>query len=275
MHDYSCNSQLLDGPSPATGTMIRRQRPNRRRARRRSCLLLLSCPALLQAANAQQGDDDRWHVDGELFLWGAGIGGQSAGGDIEIPFEEIFDSLDMAFMGTLLASRNDWALAAEIVYLDVSGTGTLATSPLDVSGHVSLKNLISTLAGGYRLVDAEAVTLHGVFGARYLGLEPDLRVSIGNLPDVVRSGSESIWDGVVGIRGAYRFADSWALTYYADVGTGDSDRTWHATAAANYRFDRITLVLGYAHLEWDFGGRALVHELEVSGPYAGIQLGLR
>jgi len=229
------------------------------------CVMYLFCPIAAVAA-----DDDTWHVGGEIFVWGAGIGGETPLSDIDVSFEDIFESLDMTFMGTLAFSRNKWMFAAEIIYLDVGETQTLATTPVEISAHVAVDNLIATLGAGYRLVDSDAATLHGVFGARYLDMDLGVDLAITGLPDVQRSGSDSFWDGVIGLRGEYRFTDDWVLTYYGDVGAGDSESTWHAVAAINYRFERSALVLGYAHLEWDFDDM-LVKDLNVSGPYAGFQ----
>ena len=46
---------------------------------------------------------DRWEFAGELFLWGAGIGGTpSAGDDVDISFGDLIDNLDFAVMGIMV-----------------------------------------------------------------------------------------------------------------------------------------------------------------------------
>lgn len=231
----------------------------------------LFCLAFAPSAFAADTDDNRWHLGGEIFLWGADIGGETIAGDVEVPFDEIIENLDMTFMGKLAAQRNKWVLAAEIVYLDVGDTEVLATAPVEISGHLAVDSFITTLGAGYRLIQSDAATVHGVFGARYLDLDLGLTLSIANLPPIERSGSDDFWDAVIGLHGEYRFDDDWALTYYGDIGTGDSDVTWRAAGAINYRFERTALVLGYSHLEWEFDDRAIARELDVDGPYAGIQ----
>jgi hypothetical protein len=64
-----------------------------------------ACVLLLVATHAWSADreaDDAWHLTGELYLWGASIGGTTTlGGDIDVGFDDLFDNLDFAFLGGL------------------------------------------------------------------------------------------------------------------------------------------------------------------------------
>ena len=62
------------------------------------------------------------------------------------------------------------------------------------------------------------------------------------------SESGHVWDGVVGLRGATDLNERWYITYYADVGTGDSDLTWQGLAAVNYRFSKVDAVVANLRL---------------------------
>ena len=70
----------------------------------------------------------RWEFAGEVYLWGAGIGGTSStGDDVDIDFGDLIDNLDFAFMGKLAARRDRWTVFADLVYLDVEdGINTTA-----------------------------------------------------------------------------------------------------------------------------------------------------
>jgi hypothetical protein len=70
----------------------------------------------------------RWEFAGEVFLWGASIGGtSSAGDDIDISFGDLIGNLDFALMGALAARRDRYTLFADLIYLDVSdGINTTA-----------------------------------------------------------------------------------------------------------------------------------------------------
>jgi hypothetical protein len=85
------------------------------------------------------------------------------------------------------------------------------------------------------------------------------------------SGSDSVWDGVVGVRGRYELSDKWYVSYHADLGTGDSDYTWQVLGSFGYRFERFDAIFGYRHLEWSFDGEGALDALDISGPMAGIR----
>ena len=91
-----------------------------------------------------------------------------------------------------------------------------------------------------------------------------------SISEVKESDSASNLDGVVGIRGRTDLSDRWYLTYYADVGTGDSDLTWQAFAGINYQFQAVDVTLGYQHLDWEFDDQ-LLDDLEMSGPALGVK----
>lgn len=240
------------------------------------CLLLLAS----MAAQAQpETAPEQWHFDGEIYLWGAGFEGKTAAGAVDVPFDDIFDDLEFAFMGTLAASRDKWIAFANLNYLDLE-SGATVDIPFfgtTVKGQVNarMKGFITTLGGGYRLGKGSNSSLYAVAGARYFGLDLDLGVTIPMVFQGSVSESGDVWDGVVGVRGEFGLAEKWYVTYYGDVGTGDSDLTWQAMAGINYRFRRTALVLGYAHLEWDFGQDSIVKDLAISGPYAGLQFRFR
>jgi hypothetical protein len=79
-------------------------------------------------------------------------------------------------------------------------------------------------------------------GARLLKMKPTLGYSItGDLGPIVlpgRNGSkqvnESIWDGIIGVKGRYAFGDDnkWFVPFYLDVGTGQSQLTWQISGGS-------------------------------------------
>jgi len=226
----------------------------------------------VSAHAAQQTDDGEWHVAGEIFLWGAGIDGETKVGEIGVDFDEILSSLEMTFMGKLAATKGNGLLFAEVIYLDLKNDKNISDAPA-INADLKLKSFVSTFGGGYRLMNTEKAALHATAGARYLYLDSDLSLT----GDVAgkSSVSGSNWDGVVGLRGEYGFTDNWVLTYYGDMGAGDSDFTWHALAAVNYRWTRWAVAVGYSHLEWDLDSKSAIQDLTISGPYIGGQFKFR
>ena len=220
---------------------------------------------------------DRWVYGAEVYMWGASVGGDTTSGDrVDIDFGDLFKDLQLGFMGTVAAARDKWTLFADLIYLDVEddtkGTIDILGNPVPTKVDVELKGFITTLGGAYSFLDTDTTRLNLVAGARYLWLKADLDVEVGGLGDE-GSDSGTVWDGVVGLRGKTDLAKKWYLTYYADVGAGDSDLTWQALAAINYRFQKVDAVLGYRYLDWDFdeGDMLNFDDLNLSGPFAGFK----
>jgi len=250
-------------------------------------ITLLLAAAAPVAAEADSGGDrvewfggapsDRWVYGGEFYMWGADIGGETtSGAPVEVDFDDLFEDLNLGFMGTLAAARGKWTLFGDFIYLDVEdddkGTVNISGSPTSAKIDVELKGFVSTLGGAYSFLETDTTRLNLVAGARYLWLEADLDVDVGPVSGD-GSDSDQVWDGIVGLRGKTDLNETWYLTYYADVGTGDSDKTWQALAAISYRFESVDAVLGYRYLEWDFdkGDMLNFDELDLSGPFAGVK----
>jgi hypothetical protein len=223
------------------------------------------------------GPTDRWGYGAEVYLWGADIGGETTdGAPVEIDFNDIFENLELAFMGTFAAGKGKWTLFGDFIYLDIEdddkGLIKIAGIPVNTKIDVELKGFISTMGAAYRFLEADATRLNLYAGVRYFWLEADVDVGIG---PVSGDGTESdqVWDGIVGLRGKTDLNQEWYLTYFADVGAGDSDLTWQAFAGLNYKFRKFDTVLGYRYLEWDFDDGDMLNfdELDLSGPFAGVK----
>jgi hypothetical protein len=222
---------------------------------------------------------DRWVYGAEVYLWGAGIGGKSAAGsDIDVDFGDLIDNLELGFMGTLAAAKGKWTLFADLIYLDLEDDTTSTVNvigrPIRTEVDTELKGFISTFGGAYQVMETDTTRLNLLAGARYLWLDLDLELDVGEPIRRKFSDSGNFWDGVVGLRGKTDLNEKWYLTYYADVGTGDSDLTWQALAAVSYRFQKVDAVVGYRYLDWDFDDdNEAFDDLNISGPFAGVKFG--
>ncbi len=229
---------------------------------------------------AQDAPSDAWQWTGSLYLWGAGIDGTTRfGSDVSVSFGDILDNLDFGVLASLEAQRGKWFVLGDIVYLDVSA-GQASSRPvlpglpgggvtIDSTAAVGVKGTVFNLVGGYELVQDRNLTLHGVFGARYLSLDAtvNLAITTGGLGRSVNvNRSENKLDAVVGLRGRARIDDRWFVPFYLDVGTGQSDFTWQAFAGIGYNFGRSDLVFGYRHIGWEFDGSGLLTDIAFSGP---------
>jgi hypothetical protein len=238
--------------------------------------LCLALQLPLSAAWAtESADEDRWTFAGELFAWGAGIDGRAATGeDIDVPLHDVLDSLDFAFMGSLAARKNRWTLFADFIYVDVGENARIPLEEipgLEADVKLDLKQFTSTFGGAYQVYESGRSNLSLLAGGRYLSIDADLDLRIDPILDERFSDSASNWDFIVGARGMVDLNDRWYLHYYADIGAGDSDRTWQALAGVNYRFSKVHATLGYAYLDWKFDKNSLIRDLTLSGPYVGLK----
>ena len=232
------------------------------------------------SAAAQDGDsesDDGWQYSAAVYLWAADVGGRTTtGSSVEINFSDILDNLEGAFLGAFEARKGKWSFLTDSLYLDVAATSDVPIGPGPIlTGNVSLDltTKLFHLAGGYNLLTEGQSRLDFLVGVRHLDLDTDLVLAIdvlGQPQSTVVSASDNTVDLIVGVKGNITLGERWFLPYYFDVGGGDSDRTWQATAGVGFRAARwVDVVFVYRHLEWSFDSTQLVDSLEFSGPTVG------
>lgn len=200
-----------------------------------------------------------------------------------MPIDDILDDLKLGFMGTVAAQKGPWILFADAFYLDVGDSSDVSASlgpiSVDVKGDFDLKGFSSTFGGGYKIFQGSSTTLHATGGIRFLWLDAEVEVdateSIGGTPIsgqvITEKEVGNNWDAVIGLRGSTFLSDKWYLSYYGDIGTGNSDLTWQAAVAANYRMSRADLVIGYRYLDFDFDDFGPIDELNMGGPFVGVK----
>lgn len=260
------------GTAPAAAVQIGETKMKRSNHRRTSGLCGLALLMGATAANAQE----TWTGGAELYFWGANLGGETTtGDDIDVSIDDIVKDLKFGAMGTIAGQRGPWGVFADLIYLDLTDSKTTNANVGGVSvpvlGDLELKGFISTFGVGYEVVETAATTISAIGGARYLWLDGNIGLNGAGL-SVSEGESGNNWDGVVGFRGETELNEKWYLTYYADVGAGDSDLTWQALGAVNYRLGRVDLALGYRYLEFDFDDSGPFQSLNLSGAFAGVKI---
>ena len=248
-------------------------------SRRALCPIAAAATVLLPLPCLAANGGNDWSYSATLYLWAAGIEGETAGGaEFDLGFDTLISNLNMAFMGAFEARRGQWSFGADLVYLNVgandNGTVPLrrasgATADLDVAASVETRGRVLNLTGAYNLVDTEKASLDVLAGARYLDLELDFSLGLGLGQFAVArdlSASQVSWDAVAGLKGRVILNGPWFSPYYLDLGAGDSDFTWQAAGGLGYAFDRGDLTLLYRHIAWDFGSDDTLDNIDFSGP---------
>lgn len=234
-----------------------------------------SAPVDTTAAPAPIITPDDWSYEASVYGWIAAIGGETTSGDsIDISFSTILDNLKMTFMGGVLAQKGKFSLFSDLIYMKLGSTEKTTANvvgiPVKVKADIDLKAWISTSGVAYSLVDNGKTQLSGLAGVRYLNLDAEIDFDIGPLGRKVSDSGDN-FDGIVGVRGKTELSDDWYMTYYADIGTGQSDLTYQLFAGVNYRFKNWDAVVGYRYMGWDLGNSGLIKDLTVSGPLIGAR----
>jgi len=78
----------------------------------------------LPATAGNTGTNNDWQYAASIYLWGAGIDGETAtGGEVDIRFETLISNLNMALMGSFEARKSEWSILTDVVYLNVGDDG--------------------------------------------------------------------------------------------------------------------------------------------------------
>lgn len=253
-----------------------------------TCWLLTGVLLVADIASAVAADSaapGEWRFGVDAHLWAASIGGTtSTGGDLDVDFDEILDNLDFAMMGNLRASKNKLTLFGDFINMKINADNgkqfTVPVGPLSLPASVDaklvLKAWIVTAGAGYKLIDKERGWLNVLAGARYLWLDVtvplDLQLKVLSISRQV-SGSEGFWDAIVGVGGEINLdhQKKWYLSYYGDVGTGDTDFTWAAQGGIGYRFEKFDVHAGYRYMDWNFDSGEALKDLDLSGLIVGAR----
>jgi hypothetical protein len=169
----------------------------------------------------------------------------------------------MVFMGLVGARKGKWSLMTDVIYLDLSDDGQVASG---VNASVGLNAWVVTPVVGYNLIEQDKLRLDILAGARYLYLKTELGLGSARVDD-----SGSNWDGVAGVRGKLSLAKNWYVPYYLDVGTGNSKLTWQVFGGIGYRFEKVDVVAAYRYLDWDFDDDNVLDDLNIGGPFLGVK----
>lgn len=206
--------------------------------------------ALVAHPAAAQEDGFRNTV--EIYLLAPSMSGTvgvgSLGTEIDVPSSRIFENLKFAALADYRGESRTWAVAADIVYMNLGGSGT-ASGDLG-SADVGVEEFIFELAGTWRISKAFEV----LAGGRYTRLRTTVTLTS---PLNAREAKvdEDWFDPIVGAQAFLPFSKAFQLQLRGDIGGfGVGCKfTWQATARVNWQVSRVVrLGLGYRWLDQDF-----------------------
>lgn len=234
----------------------------------------LAAATSVAAFAAAADPSSSWQFEGRLYLWVASANGTTATGqDVDIGFGDIIDALDFGAVAGLSARKGRWSVFGDFQYSELSDGDNAAVGPgIPVTVDADVEALIFTGAIGYDTVQTESYRLTPFAGFRYLDGSGAVNLAVGGGSARVTNDRTNL-DGIIGLQGGTELSEKWGLTYYADVGAGDSDITWQLAATLDYSLNETwTLSFGYRHLAWEFGDPVALRDLAVGGPIFGTRI---
>jgi hypothetical protein len=240
---------------------------------------------------------EKWMFTATLYGWVPTIDGKVNFPDdrgstgIHASMSDVLNHLRMTFQGTLDAHNGRWGMFTDVVYVDVGGVksherdfsigniGIPATATVHLD--LTIKALVWTVAGEYRVASDPAWTVDLLGGARMLQMKPRLGYSItGEIGPIVlpggRSGSkqvdETVWDGIVGVKGRYTFGGDrkWFAPFYLDVGTGQTQLTWQISGGIGYTYNWGSVFGVWRYLDYNFQSGKALENINMNGPMVGV-----
>jgi hypothetical protein len=259
----------------------------------------LLCGGAVAQGTQSSTDAGPWQFTATIYGWVPIIDGKvnfpedKGSTDIHVNGANVISHLKMTFQGALDVHNGRWGIFNDLVYVDLGGVkqrnrdfsignvGIPASATTDLT--LDLKSLIWTVAGEYRVMSDSAWTLDLLGGARAMRMKPTLGYSVtGDLGPVVlpggRSGSkqvdETIWDGIVGVKGRYTFGDDgkWFVPLYLDVGTGQSQLTWQISGGIGYSYSWGSVFTTWRYLDYKFPSGKPLDNISMSGPMLAVAL---
>ena len=244
---------------------------------------------VLTACEAGAGSD-AWQFGVTPYLWlpyvDANLGFETPGsGGSEAEMTNLLEHLRAALFLNAAATKGKWGLSLDLVYcdfnksssqvtsIDVPGQGAVA--PVNAGTTTGLTGSMLSLMGSYAVMYSPRSNLDLLAGVRYTHIAATLDWSFAaDAGPVAGMGSAEIntdlWDGVVGVRGRIRPADSaWFVPLYLDAGAGTSKFTWQGMLGVGYAFSWGDLLAVYRELDLEEDNSAGLQHLSFSGPALG------
>jgi hypothetical protein len=228
----------------------------------------LAVPARAQSPTAPP-TGDKWEFVIAPYLMGAALDGTSVvrgrEAEVDISAGDIFDHLDLGFMGMLAARKGNWGISTDFVFMDLDVESQLP--PADLSPSLTIFQV-----NGVRKLSAAADVTFGVRGTRTQA-RIDFKAPINVQVEKSRTWASPVAGVVLRTPGEHRVH----ATLLADIGGFGlgSDLTWqifptvgvklgkHVSLEAGYRWmsDDYETGEGTDHFEWN---------ILYQGPVGGI-----
>jgi hypothetical protein len=221
-----------------------------------------------------------WRFTFTPYVWVAGLKGQvgvrGEVAQVDLSFGDIFDQLDLGFMGALEARHGRWMGRVDVFYVStvdeaaVPLSGTLVGDVVLTQDQTMLQPEV-----GYALLTRPWGGVDGLVGIRYWHQSVDVSVNSGGATLSEQSGRANWLDGTVGFRIRVQSDSDWRLFARGDVGGGGSKFTWQALAGVGFDFAKCcSAIAAYRHLDVNYQSDQVVDDVYLTGPAIGVEFHL-
>jgi opacity protein-like surface antigen len=240
-----------------------------------STFTALAGPAAPLPAAPPPASDSGWSFRAAPYLWALGLEGtlgvKGLEVGVDVPFSDIFNDLDIAFMGAFEARNGPWGITLDMQYSKLSDSayphGSLLTS-----ASFDMEQFMGNLALSYRVMENEGTVVDLYGGVRMNWLDASVSVTGVNGGIASQSGDESWADGIVGLRFQTALGGDWSFRAVGDIGAGDSDLTWQGMGILVYRLSESwNLGLGYRAIGVDYQDGGFTYDVTSHGPILGAE----
>lgn len=238
-------------------------------------------PALAEEVNdpsIEQGVfDDRWHFSGAIYLWGAGIEGETSIGRVgpvnfNATFGDILSDLNIAVMGVAQARYNKVGLLTDVVYTNLTGKGTAGNGLVQVK--LDNEQFVGTMMATYRAVEDGNSWMELMAGARLWSVGNTLTLTAPNGARLKRDHTESWVDPMIGVRIYAQGASPFYMTAWGMIGGfgAASDIDGDVLAGVGYKVtDWASVYAGYRAYGVRYADQGYTYDAIQHGPViAGV-----
>jgi len=227
--------------------------------------------ALLAAAPLHA---EEWQHELAPYLWGAAMSGSTTVGpveaDVDVSFSDILDNLEMGFMGTYRATRGQFSVTVDGIYM---GLGADGRGPAGYTkANIDLDQSALEVDVGYEVMERLVV----LAGLRYNDLSVGIEAT-GPLGTRKADQGESWIDPVIGAAYTIPFADRWSFTLRGDIGGFGvgSNFAWQGLGTLRWRaWERTSVLAAYRYIKMDYDtgkdARYFEYDMSLSGPALGV-----
>jgi len=232
---------------------------------------------LFLPASGLADENGDWAFSFTPYIFAVGLEGDVATlppvapAEVDVPFSDILDNLDLAFMGVGEARKGKFGIWGDLFYSDLSVDAD-TPGPFYSGADYDQTLLFITVGGSYRLVETEKANLDAIVGLRYTHLDNEFDLDAGIFPSTDIDHKEDWLDPLVGIKLQAKICDKlyvsgWAMAAVA----GESDSAFDLFGGIGYEFSASrSLIVGYRYLSVDYEDGAFLFDVELAGPVIGF-----